>query len=146
MRFEGSKQVDTETENVWKFVTDPENMVQCIPDVQSYNIVDDETINAKLKVGMGFIKDIFDSVISFSIVEDGKKLLITVNSKGKSNTVTIKIDVSLEGNEHNTTLKWNVDAMIAGKLASVGQRYIQKYSDKIIEQAFVCMTKKLSTK
>ena len=72
--------------------------------------------------------------------------MITVNSKGKSNTATIKIDASLEGNEQNTTLKWNVDAMMAGKLASIGQRYIQKVSDKIIEQAFVCMTKKLSTK
>ncbi len=146
MKFEGSKQVDTGTENVWKFITTPENMAQCMPDVQSYNVVDDKTINAKLKVGIGFIKEIFDSVISFSVVEEGKKLLITVNSKGKSNTATIKIDASLEGNEQNTTLKWNVDAMMAGKLASIGQRYIQKVSDKIIEQAFVCMTKKLSTK
>ena len=146
MKFEGSKQVDTGTENVWKFITTPENMAQCMPDVQSYNVVDDKTINAKLKVGIGFIKEIFDSVISFSVLEEGKKLLITVNSKGKSNTATIKIDASLEGNEQNTTLKWNVDAMMAGKLASIGQRYIQKVSDKIIEQAFVCMTKKLSTK
>ena len=146
MKFEGSKQVDTGTENVWKFITTPENMAQCMPDVQSYNVVDDKTINAKLKVGIGFIKEIFDSVISFSVVEEGRKLLITVNSKGKSNTATIKIDASLEGNEQNTTLKWNVDAMMAGKLASIGQRYIQKVSDKIIEQAFVCMTKKLSTK
>lgn len=146
MKFEGSKQVDTGTENVWKFITTPENMAQCMPDVQSYNVVDDKTINAKLKVGIGFIKEIFDSVISFSVVEEGKKLLITVNSKGKSNTATIKIDASLEGNEQNTTLKWNVDAMMAGKLASIGQRYIQKVSDKIIEQAFICMTKKLSTK
>jgi carbon monoxide dehydrogenase subunit G len=146
LKFEGSKQVDTGTENVWKFITTPENMAQCMPDVQSYNVVDDKTINAKLKVGIGFIKEIFDSVISFSVVEEGKKLLITVNSKGKSNTATIKIDASLEGNEQNTTLKWNVDAMMAGKLASIGQRYIQKVSDKIIEQAFICMTKKLSTK
>jgi carbon monoxide dehydrogenase subunit G len=146
LKFEGSKEVSTGTGNVWKFITTPENMAQCMPDVQSYNVVDDNTVNAKLKVGIGFIKEIFDSVISFSVVEEGKKLLITVNSKGKSNTATIKIDASLEGNEQSTTLKWDVDAMMAGKLASIGQRYIQKVSDKIIEQAFVCMTKKLSTK
>ncbi len=146
MKFEGSKHVETGMENVWKFITTPENMAQCMPDVQSYEVIDDKTINAKLKVGIGFIKEIFDSVISFSVIEAGKKLLITVNSKGKSNTATIKIDASLDGDEKNTTLKWNVDAMMAGKLASIGQRYIQKVSDKIIEQSFVCMTEKLSTK
>ena len=143
MNFEGSKEVKSGVGKVWKFMTAPENMVQCMPDVQSYNVVDSKTVQAKLKVGIGFIKEIFDSVITFAEVEADKKLLITVNSKAKANSATIKIEVSIDGDDTKSTLKWNVDAIMAGRLASIGQRYIQKVSDKIVEQSFVCMTQKL---
>lgn len=145
MKFEGSREVGTGVGAVWDFLSNPNNMAECLPDVKSHEIVDDRTIKAQMKVGVGFIKEVFDSTISFSNVNnDTKDMKITIDAKAKANTATINIDVHVDGDDSNAQLKWTVDAVMAGRLASIGQRYISKISDKVIEQSFECMMKKLA--
>ncbi len=144
MKLEGSKEIAKDFDSVWAFVTDAKNMAECMPDVKEYKIVDPTTIEAKIKVGVGFIKETFDSVVKFAPDRSNKKILIALDAKTKSNSANVKIDVSVDGDSSKTSLKWNVDAIMAGRLASIGQRYISKVSDNIIEKAFGCMASKLS--
>lgn len=145
MKFEGSREVSTGSQAVWDFLTNPNNMAECLPDAKTKEVVDDKTIKAQLKVGVGFIKEVFDSTISFSEVDAGSKnLKMVIDAKAKANTATINIDVHVDGGDSSATLKWSVDAVMAGRLASIGQRYISKVSDKVIEQSFECMMSKLA--
>lgn len=145
MKFEGSREVKTSAGAVWDFMNNPNNMAQCLPDVKSHEIVDDKTIKAQMKVGVGFIKEVFDSTLHFSDVkEDTRDMKITIDAKAKSNTATINIDVHVGEDGSNAKLNWTVDAVMAGRLASIGQRYISKVSDRVIEQAFECMMSKLA--
>ena len=145
MKIEGSRDVKTSVKAVWDFITNAGNMAECLPDVKSHEVVDDKTIKAQMKVGVGFIKETFDSTIKFSEVDEaGSNLKITINARAKSDSATMNIDVHIDGDDSNATLKWTVDAVMAGKLASIGQRYISKVSDKIIEQSFECMMSKLA--
>ncbi len=145
MKFEGSREVNTSSQAVWDFLTNPNNMAECLPDAKSHEVVDDKTIKAQLKVGVGFIKEVFDSTISYSEVKpDSKDMKITIDAKAKANTATINIDVHVDGADSAAKLQWTVDAVMAGRLASIGQRYISKVSDRVIEQAFECMMSKLA--
>lgn len=145
MKIEGSREVNTSANAVWNFITNAGNMAECLPDVKSHEVVDDKTIKALMKVGVGFIKETFDSTIKFSEVDEANKnLKITIDAKAKANSATMTIDVHVNGDDSKADLKWTVDAVMAGRLASIGQRYISKISDKVIEQSFECMMSKLA--
>lgn len=143
MRVEGSKEIAKDFESVWSFLTDAKNIAGCIPDAKEYNIVDQNTIDAKIKVGVGFIKETFDTSLHFEPDKDKKKIMISMTAKTKANNANVKIDVSIEGDSSRTSLKWDVDAIMAGRLASIGQKYIINLSNSIIEKAFSCMETKL---
>ena len=57
MKFEGSKEINVNSSLIWGFLTNPTNLAECLPDAKSYEVVDDKTIKAKLKIGISFIKD-----------------------------------------------------------------------------------------
>lgn len=146
MKLEGSREVNTGADAVWQFITNANNMAECLPDVKSHEVVDDKTIKAQMKVGVGFIKETFDSTIKFSDVDAaGKNMKITIDAKAKANTATMNIEVHIEGDDSKAKLTWTVDAVMAGRLASIGQRYISKISDRVIEQSFECMMGKISS-
>lgn len=146
MKFEGSKEINVNSSLIWGFLTNPTNLAECLPDAKSYEVVDDKTIKAKLKIGISFIKETFDSTIIYSeVMLDSKYMKITIDAKGKANSATINIEVNIEDIGSITKLHWMVDAFMTGKLVSVGQRYILKVADRLIEQAFTCMISKLTS-
>ena len=106
MKLEGSKEVNTSAKAVWDFITNAKNMAECLPDVKSHEVVDDRTIKAEMKVGIGFIKEVFDSTIKYSEVDEANKhLKITIDSRAKANTATMNIDVHVDGDDSKASLK-----------------------------------------
>jgi carbon monoxide dehydrogenase subunit G len=55
MHFEGSVEINAPRDKVWAFVTDPAQVGQCGPGVESVEQVDDTHYKAVAKVGVGFI-------------------------------------------------------------------------------------------
>ncbi len=144
MKFEGSRDVNASSKAVWDFLMDPHNLAECLPDAKSTEVVDDKTIKAQLKVGVGFIKETFDSTVKYSDINEASGTVkLTIDAKAKNNSSTVTIDASVAGDDNSAKLKWNVDAIMAGRLASIGQRYISKVADRIIEKSFECMMSKL---
>lgn len=146
MKLEGSREVESSAESVWDFVSSTKNMAECLPEAKSCEVVDEITIKAQLKVGVGFIKEVFDSVIKYQDLDrENGRMKMSIEAKAKSNIANIDIDVSITGDGSKSTISWMVNAVMAGRLASVGQRYISKAADKIIQGSFECMTSKLSS-
>ncbi len=144
MKFEGSREVNSGTKAVWDFLMDPHNLAECLPDATGTEVLDSSTIKTHLKVSVGFIKETFDSKISYGDVDrEGKKVRLTIDAKGKNNSSTVNIGVIVEGDDTKSKLSWDVEAVMAGRLASIGQRYISKVADRIIEKSFECMMGKL---
>lgn len=144
MKLEGSREVETGKENVWKFISKAGNLAECLPDTKSYDVVDENTIKAELKVGVGFIKEVFDSTIKYGDVDaEAGRMKLTIAAKAKSNSANVEIDITVDGNDSSSRIGWTVNAVMAGKLASIGGRYISKAADKIIDKSFQCMTAKL---
>lgn len=144
MKFEGSREVEAGSRAVWDFIIVPQNLADCLPDATETQVAEGKTITAKMRVGVGFIKDTFDSRISYRDVnEQNMTVGLAIDAKAKSNSSNVLIDISVSGDDSTATLKWSVDAMMAGRLASIGQRYISKVADRIIERSFECMMAKL---
>ena len=57
MHFEGKAVVKAPVDNVWKFISTPESIAQCLPGVDGYKVLDEKRTEAKVKIGVGFIKE-----------------------------------------------------------------------------------------
>jgi hypothetical protein len=56
---EGTYVLNCPRENVWKFLSDPQQIAQCLPDLQSLDVKDNRTFTVTVKIGLAFVRGSF---------------------------------------------------------------------------------------
>ena len=144
MRFEGSVPIQASREKVWAFVTDPDQVGQCCPGVESIEVVDTSHFKATAKVGIGFINARFNVNMEFAEPVPPDRALIKAHGQAPGSAVDATAEMRLSDGEDGTTvMDWSADVNLSGTLASVGARLIEGTADKMIGQTFECMRAKL---
>ena len=145
MHFEGKAVVKASVDKVWNFISTPESIAQCLPGVQEYKVLDGKRTEAKLKIGVGFIKGTFkvnSRVLEEDPVSHRAKLLID----GSGVTSAFKADIQISCNPHpeGSELAWIAEATVSGPLGSVAKGLIENASQKVVNQTLECVTNKVS--
>ena len=144
MRFEGSVEIAAPRDRVWAFVTDPNQVGQCGPGVESIEVSDDTHFKATAKVGIGFISAKFKVDMEFASLTAPDEALIKAHGQAPGSAVDADASMRLsDGANGGTVMDWSADVNIAGTLASVGARLIEGTANKMIGQTFDCMKSKL---
>ena len=144
MRFEGSVAIRAPRERVWAFVTDPNEVGQCGPGVETIEVIDPTHFKATAKVGIGFISARFVVNMEFAEQEPPDRATIKAHGQAPGSAVDATAQMHLsDGPEGTTVMDWSADVNIAGTLASVGARLIEGTANKMIGQTFDCMKKAL---
>jgi carbon monoxide dehydrogenase subunit G len=144
MRFEGSVQIAAPRDRVWAFVTDPNQVGQCGPGVETIEVVDDTHFKAAAKVGIGFISAKFKVDMEFAETQPPDRAVIRAHGQAPGSAVDAVAEMRLsDGEAGGTVMDWEADVNIAGTLASVGARMIEGTANKMIGQTFDCMKSKL---
>ncbi len=144
MHFEGTVQIAAPRDRVWAFVTDPNQVGQCGPGVESIDVVDDTHFKAKAKVGVGFISTRFVVNMEFAEMTAPDAATIKAHGQAPGSAVDATAQMRLaDGDAGGTTMEWSADVNISGTIASVGARLIEGTADKMIGQTFDCMKAKL---
>ena len=60
MEFKGDVAIQAPREKVYAFLTDPNQVTQCAPGLQSVEIIDDDHFKCTVKAGVGMIKGTFN--------------------------------------------------------------------------------------
>jgi carbon monoxide dehydrogenase subunit G len=145
MHFEGKAVVKAPVDKVWNFISTPESIAQCLPGVEEYKVLDGKRTEAKLKIGVGFIKGTFkvnSRVLEEDPVSHRAKLLID----GSGVTSAFKADIQISCNPHpeGSELAWIAEATVSGPLGSVAKGLIENASQKVVNQTLECVTNKVS--
>ena len=145
MHFEGKAVVKAPVDKVWNFISTPESIAQCLPGVEEYKVLDGKRTEAKLKIGVGFIKGTFkvnSRVVEEDPVSHRAKLLID----GSGVTSAFKADIQISCNPHpeGSELAWIAEATVSGPLGSVAKGLIENASQKVVNQTLQCVTSKVS--
>ncbi|MGK2852065.1 MAG: SRPBCC family protein [Candidatus Limnocylindrales bacterium] len=144
MHFEGSVEIAAPRDRVWAFVTDPNQVGQCGPGVETIEVVDDTHFKATAKVGIGFISARFKVDMEFASLTAPDEALIKAHGQAPGSAVDADASMRLsDGANGGTVMDWSADVNIAGTLASVGARLIEGTANKMIGQTFDCMKSKL---
>lgn len=145
MHFEGKAVVKAPVDKVWNFISTPESIAQCLPGVEEYKVLDGKRTEAKLKIGVGFIKGTFkvnSRVLDEDPVNHRARLLID----GSGVTSAFKAEIQISGNPHpeGSELAWIAEATVSGPLGSVAKGLIENASQKVVNQTLECITNKVS--
>jgi carbon monoxide dehydrogenase subunit G len=137
--------VQAPVEKVWNFISTPESIAQCLPGVEEYKIHEGKRIEARTKIGIGFIKGTF-KVNSRVTEEDAVNRHARLIVDGSGATSAFKADILLNCAPHTdgTKLSWVADATISGPLGSVAKGMLEGAAQKIISQTLECVSQKVS--
>ncbi|GAB7387438.1 hypothetical protein BSNK01_12740 [Bacillaceae bacterium] len=134
--YQGEFTIEQPREKVWAFVTDPNKMATCIPDLIELNVESETRFRTLVKVGVGPIRGKFDLNCELSVVEPGSSASMSIRGGGMGSGVDMKAEMTLGDVEGGTELKWRCEAVVSGPIASIGGRLIDGEARKITEKVF----------
>ena len=146
MHFDGTFSVKSPRDKVFSVVLDPNQISQCMPDLQKLEVKSPDDFTAIIKAGVSFIRGDFN--MHFTVVEKTPTSHAKLVAHGSGIGSTVDLDTVLDfsdANDGGTTMKWAAEAKIGGRIASLGQRLMESQAEKIIKQLFTCLEGKLNT-
>lgn len=145
LQYNGEEQIPVSQDKVWSFVTNPEQVGHCFPDVVSVEVQDDKHFDAVVSVGVGPVRGKFKLKVEL-IPDTAKRRLdmkISGGGFGSAVDMTAGADV-VDAGAGKTTLKWEGHAVAHGPVAAVGGRVLDAQAQKLIGQAFATVRERLT--
>jgi uncharacterized protein len=146
LQYSGEEQIAAGLDKVWRFVTDPEKVAHCFPEVDAVTVQDQTHFDAVVKVGVGPVRGKFKLKVELLPDAEKRRLDLKISGGGFGSAVdmTAGADIVASGTDA-TTLKWNGQAVARGPIAAVGGRVLDAQAQKLIGQAFATVRERLSS-
>lgn len=145
MHLEGSVNIKASRETVWQFLTDPNKVSQCAPGVETVEIVEPgKKFRAVAAIGFGTVKARFAGDAEFLELEAPNRAKIKGHGNAPGSAADVMSEMFLsDGPEGSTEMRWTADIVVLGQLASLAARMMAPVSQKLTEQFFACVKKKI---
>ena len=145
LQYTGEEQIPADPATVWAFVTDPEKVGHCLPDVIQVTVKDPTHFDAIVGVGVGPVRGRFTFKFELQPDESARRMNMKIAGGGFGSAVdlTAGADV-LPAAAGGTTLNWSGSAVMRGPVAAVGGRVLDAQARKLIAQTFANVRGKLS--
>jgi carbon monoxide dehydrogenase subunit G len=135
IRVEKTFQVQEPLELVWKFISDPRKVVNCLPGVQITEAVDDLTFKGAIKVQVGPSVTAYKGQVQIERLDD-QKHEIEFLGKGEDirdkGSASVKMTGRVQSLPDGSTEVVSVaEVNVGGLLAQMGGRMIQEVSNQI---------------
>jgi len=145
MHLEGTVTINANRARVWDFLTDPNQVSQCAPGVESVEITEPgKKFRAIAAVGFGTVKARFAGDVEWLELEapDRAKMKAHGNAPGSAADVVSEMKLS-DAPNGGTQLNWTADVTIVGQLAGLAARLMGTVSQKLTAAFFDCVRKKI---
>jgi carbon monoxide dehydrogenase subunit G len=137
LQYTGEEKIPAGLDTVWAFVTDPEKVGRCFPDVVDVTVQDATHFESIVKVGVGPVRGKFKMKVELVPGDSKRRIDMTISGGGFGSTVDLTSGADLvDGGDGTTLLKWSGQAEARGPIAAVGGRVLDAQAEKLIAQAF----------
>jgi carbon monoxide dehydrogenase subunit G len=140
MKLEGDFLFDAPVEDVWKALLDPVVLAAVMPGCDKLELVpgpDPKTpqYQGELNIKVGPIQGKFTGKVDLKDLEEPRRYGMVIDGRGAPGFVKANAVVILEPEGSSTRMRYDADAQVGGKIASVGQRLIEASSRAIAKQS-----------
>ena len=136
MKLEGSYKLDVKKEVVWQALNDANILKKCIPGCDSFNKESDTVFRVSATNQIGPMNATFSGSISVSNIK--KNQSYTLSGVGQSSVGFANGNANVKLLEENgiTTLSYEVNVNVGGKIAQLGSRLIDAVAKKMADYFF----------
>ena len=136
MKLTGSYKLDVKKEIAWSALNDPEILKQCIPGCDSFEKENDNTFNVTATNQIGPMNATFSGSVKLSNIQ--KNVSYTLSGEGQSSVgfANGSANVRLSESNEKTTLSYEVNIDVGGKIAQLGSRLIDGVAKKMSDYFF----------
>ena len=136
MKLAGSYKMNVEKEVVWKALNDPNILKQCIPGCESFDKESSNIFNATATNQIGPMNATFSGTVTLSNIQENQSYTLSGEGQSSVGFVNGSADVKLIEENGITTLTYEVNANVGGKIAQLGSRLINGVAKKMSDYFF----------
>ena len=145
MNFKGTVTINAPRDRVWNFLTDPTQLTQCAPGLESLDvIVPNEKFRAVASAGFGAIKATFVTDATWMDLDPPNRARMKIHGTAPGSSVDGTSEMVLsDGANGSTVLNWSSDITVVGTIASLAARLMGVVTQKLTDTFFECVRKKI---
>jgi hypothetical protein len=137
LEWKGQERVPADPATVWTFINDPNQIVQCLPDLAEANVLDAHTADAIVNVAVGPVRGKLKFKITLDPQADQRHLNMKISGGGFGSVVDLLAQAALTQEGPTTTLlDWSATASVGGPVATVGGRVLNAQAERVIATTF----------
>ena len=136
MKLTGSYKLNVKKEIVWNALNNPEILKKCIPGCDSFEKENNNTFNASATNQIGPMNATFSGIVKLSNIQENESY--TLSGEGQSSVGFANGSANVKLSEINgvTTLSYEVNIDVGGKIAQLGSRLIDGVAKKNVRLLF----------
>ena len=136
MKLTGSYEMNVRKEAVWKALNDPSILKQCIPGCESFEKESDNIFNATATNQIGPMNTTFSGTVTLSNIRENQSYILSGEGQSPVGFANGSAKVKLIEENGITTLTYEVDVNVGGKIAQLGSRLINGVAKKMSDYFF----------
>ena len=136
MKLTGSYNLNVKKEVVWKALNDSNILKQCIPGCESFEEESDNIFNATATNQIGPMNATFSGTVKLSNIKENQSYILSGEGNSSVGFANGSANVKLIEENGITTLSYDVQINVGGKIAQLGSRLIDGVTKKMSDYFF----------
>ncbi len=136
MKLTGSYKLNVKKETVWQALNNPDILKQCIPGCESFEKESDTIFNAAATNQIGPMNTTFSGKVTLSNIKKNQSYTLSGEGQSSVGFANGSADVKIKEENGTTTLSYEVDVNVGGKIAQLGSRLIDGVAKKMSDYFF----------
>jgi 2-furoyl-CoA dehydrogenase large subunit len=141
LRGEGSAKVAASPEAVWTMLLDPATLQAVIPGCHAVEKISDTHFRADVTIGVGPVKGRYRAEVTLSDLDAPRAVTLGGSAEGALGFGNGEGRITLTPENAGTVVRYEYDAAIGGKVASIGGRLLDGAARVIIGQFFSALAR-----
>jgi carbon monoxide dehydrogenase subunit G len=133
MHLTGDVTIKAPRKKVWDFLTDPNQLGQCVPGVEKIETIEPlKKYRGVVSVGLGSVKARFSGDVDILELDEPNRAKLKAHGTATGSAADAACEMTLsDGSDNSTVVNWTADVNVSGQLASLVSRLMVPVSQKL---------------
>jgi carbon monoxide dehydrogenase subunit G len=147
MQLKGDVTIRASRKQVWDFMTDPEQIGQCMPGVEKIEVIEPlKRYRGIVSVGFGAVKARFSGEVEILELDEPNRAKLKAHGSATGSVADAISEMNLsDGPDGSTLVHWTADVNVSGQLASLAARLMVPVSQKLAGQFYDEVKKRIES-
>lgn len=143
MKIQGEHTFDAPRALVWQALLDPAVLARVLPGTERLEQVGDNEFRGAMNVQVGPVKGQFQGTLQLTNLVPPESYHMKLDGNGPNGFMNGEGEIRLADAPAGTTLRYDLDAQVGGRVAGVGQRLLESSARAITKQGLEGLSREL---